>query len=237
MHDKTARVFAGLGVLVVIWIVVYWSWPVKDDGSSLGDLSLGELPAAVSVEGEDGASQGSGAERFPAPPVRRPVPGPVEEGDPPEEAEGVAAAPPAGVIPPEFRSYTVVSGDNFERISQKVYGSRRFGMAIARANPLLDPRRLREGMTIRVPVDPGNIQGVPADEDGEAAGDRTPPETPTIEYTVRRGDTLSSIAQAFYGSVRHVDFLFGANRDRLATKDDLRLGQVLLIPPLPEGAD
>ena len=109
-------------------------------------------------------------------------------------------------------------------------------MAIARANPLLDPRKLREGMTIRVPVDPGNIQGVSVAEDGEN-GAAVPSEAPTIEYTVKRGDTLSSIAKAFYGSVRHVDFLFESNRGRLDSKDDLRLGQTLLIPPLPEGAD
>jgi hypothetical protein len=34
MHDKTARVFSGLGVLVVVWIVVYWSGPSKTTGST-----------------------------------------------------------------------------------------------------------------------------------------------------------------------------------------------------------
>ncbi len=244
MHDKTARVFMGLGVLVVVWIAVYWLYPVRDDGSSLGELSTGELEAELADQNTADAETG---ERFAAPsgggeqstPIR-PLPRPVVV-NPPEPEEGEGATPDRvsdrGVIPPEFREYTVVSGDTFERISQKVYGTRRHGMAIGRANPLLDPRKLREGMTIRVPVDPSNIQGLPVDEDGTPREPGPPESSPTIEYTVKRGDTLSSIAKAFYGSVRHVDYLYDANRGRLASKDDLRLGQVLLIPPLPEGAE
>lgn len=238
MHDKTARVFSGLGVLVVVWIIVYWSWPVKDDGSSLGELSVGEV-LPIESAGDDDRQTPGGRERFPLVPPdgdaedqapRAPVP-------PPDNGSAASAGDDAGVIPPEFRAYAVVGGDNFERISQKVYGTRRHAMAIATANPLLDPRKLREGMTIRVPVDPGNIQGQPVDEDAGPGDDETPDSMPIIEYTVSRGDTLSSIAKAFYGSVRYVDFLYDANRDRLSSKDDLRLGQVLLIPPLPEGAD
>ncbi|MBZ0172174.1 MAG: hypothetical protein K8E66_07330, partial [Phycisphaerales bacterium] len=30
MDDRTGRLFSALGVLVVVWIVVYWSWPVRD---------------------------------------------------------------------------------------------------------------------------------------------------------------------------------------------------------------
>lgn len=54
-------------------------------------------------------------------------------------------------------------------------------------------------------------------------------------YTVRSGDTLGAIAFRVYGSTRYVDLIFEANRDVLRSKDDLALGQVLVLPAIPEG--
>ncbi|MFO1094460.1 MAG: LysM peptidoglycan-binding domain-containing protein [Planctomycetaceae bacterium] len=49
-------------------------------------------------------------------------------------------------------------------------------------------------------------------------------------YTVRSGDTLSSLAAHFLGnSVRYLE-LFEANREILATPDDLQPGMVLIVP-------
>jgi len=100
-------------------------------------------------------------------------------------------------------------------------------------------RKLRIGEVIRVPVDPENVQGRPVEPGGDA-GESEPEPAPTpaeIEYTVQRGDSLSRIATQFYGSIRYVDFLYDANRDRLRSKDDLRVGQVLVIPPMPAGGE
>lgn len=215
MNDRTTGVFSALGVLVVVWIVAYWSWPASGPSVSLTPV---ETEGELVVEPE---------------PVPQPAPRPVSPRPAPVviEPERETSPEPGGVIPPEFRPYTVQAGDNFDRISQRVYGTTRHGLAIARANPLLDPRRLRVGQVIRVPVDPSNIQGIPVGEPPPA-----PAETRVIEYTVKRGDTLSGIATSFYGSARYVDFLFDANRDRLRSRDDLRLGQVLRVPPLPDGA-
>jgi len=228
MHDTTARVFSGLGVLVVVWIVVYWTWPVKDPAA---EFTAGPLSDAGGIEPIADPDPSGGVlvtERFAPDPEAV-----VSDSEP----GGVEPAAGTGVIPPEFDEYIVRGGDNFERISLRVYSTRRHAMAIARANPLLDPRKLREGQAIRVPKDPANIQGLPVDGDDESTGGAEPVgQAPTIEYTVKRGDSLGQIARSFYGSIAHIDFLFEANRDRLATKDDLRLGQVLLIPPLPVSA-
>lgn len=232
MHDTTARVFSGLGVLVVVWIVVYWTWPVKDPAAefSAGPLSdVGEI--SEPLINPEPVGEGRGTERFTPEP---PAPSVVSESPAAEEAASGAGT---GVIPPGFDEYVVRRGDNFERISLRVYGTRRHAMAIGRSNPLLDPRKLREGQSIRVPTDPANIQGLPVEGGDEPAGGAEPAgQAPTIEYTVKRGDSLGQIARSFYGSITHTDFLFEANRDRLASKDDLRLGQVLLIPPLPVSA-
>lgn len=236
MHDRSSRLFAGLGTLVAVWVVVYWAWPVDEPAvtsavieAEPGDEALVQEPGAPGplVINQSGGLRSGASRRNPG-------------------------RPRMGVEPPAFNDYVIKTGDiGWERISERVYGSRRHWRAVAGANPLLDPRKLRIGMVIRVPSDPENVQGLPVElpdpavSTGDAGADsgepgETPPrepepapESPTIEYTVVRGDSLSSISKSFYGSIRHIDFLYEANRDRLRSKDDLRLGQVLLIPPLP----
>jgi nucleoid-associated protein YgaU len=232
MDDGTARVFSGLGVLVVVWIVVYWSWPA----------GRGEAPTTgpdefVAVEAvEPAVLDPVAADPGPVGGVAADIGRGVASPPPPAVVEPAAAPVDSGVIPPEFRDYEVRAGDNFDRISQRVYGTTRHAMAIARSNPLLDPRKLRVGQLIRVPVDPGNIQGKPVGVEPGGEAPAKPAAAPVIEYTVKSGDTLSSIAKSFYGSVRYVDFLYESNRDRLRSPDDLKLGQVLRVPPSPDGA-
>lgn len=227
MDDKTVRLFSALGLLAVVWIVVYWSWPA-------GGLAV---TGASQLEDLGPATGGATEPVVLEPPAKRPEATPPAESfarhTPGEVVEPAQDARPAGgVIPPRFTDYLVQPDDNFMTISRKVYGTTRHWDAIAGANPLLSPKTLRAGQVIRVPVDPSNVQGKPAEDEGKPAA----PAALTIEYTVKRGDTLSDIAKSFYGSIRHVDFLYEANRDRLRSKNDLKLGQVLLIPPLPEGA-
>jgi nucleoid-associated protein YgaU len=66
-----------------------------------------------------------------------------------------------------------------------------------------------------------NVQGhadtVPADGGG-----------PT--YTVRKGDTLSAIAQQHYGKASRWHAIFEANRDQIDDPDLISPGQVLKLP-------
>ena len=55
-----------------------------------------------------------------------------------------------------------------------------------------------------------------------ATGERT--------YEVQAGDTLSAIAQRFYGSAGRYMKVFEANRDILNNPDVIKVGQVLKIP-------
>lgn len=49
-------------------------------------------------------------------------------------------------------------------------------------------------------------------------------------YTVVSGDTLSGIAQRFYGAASRWPAIFEANRDKLSDPDKIFPGQVLRIP-------
>ena len=50
-------------------------------------------------------------------------------------------------------------------------------------------------------------------------------------YTVKKGDTLSKIAQQFYGSSKKWRRIVDANKDKLGQSQVLRAGMTLMIPP------
>ena len=61
---------------------------------------------------------------------------------------------------------------------------------------------------------------------GEGSRNRSAGQT----YTVKSGDTLSKIAQQFYGNASQYNKIFEANRDKLSDPDKIQVGQELVIP-------
>ena len=51
-------------------------------------------------------------------------------------------------------------------------------------------------------------------------------------YTVKKGDSLSSISRQFYGASKYYKLIFEVNQDTLPSEKKLRPGQVLKIPQL-----
>jgi nucleoid-associated protein YgaU len=49
-------------------------------------------------------------------------------------------------------------------------------------------------------------------------------------YTVKAGDTLSGLAQQFYGKASDYNKIFEANKDQLSDANHIRVGQKLVIP-------
>ena len=128
---------------------------------------------------------------------------------------------PPGVTPPEFITHELQAGETFETIARDQFGDAAKWGLIARANPLKDPRRLKPGQTIRIPVDERNIQGLapPAEEPAPR------------RHIVQPGDTLSSIAARYLGSSVRAGEIFELNRDKLRDMHSLRVGQELRLPP------
>ncbi|MBV8552574.1 MAG: LysM peptidoglycan-binding domain-containing protein [Acidobacteriaceae bacterium] len=52
----------------------------------------------------------------------------------------------------------------------------------------------------------------------------------TRTYTVKPGDTLSKIAEQFYGKATDYNRIFEANRDKLSDPNKIQVGQELVIP-------
>ena len=53
----------------------------------------------------------------------------------------------------------------------------------------------------------------------------------TQSYVVKAGDTLSKIAQEFYGDANRWTEIFEANKDQIDDPNVIQVGQKLRIPP------
>ena len=229
MTDSTSRLVGVFCVLVAVWVVVYWWWdPARDPvrvsfAAEPTDLRPVHIDAAPETAPPPIVHPAPRTEpratpepqtRLPARPMPNPEPRPVD--------------PLVGVVPPAFEDYTIRPGDTYAAIAQARYGDERYWESIARANPLKDPRRIRPGEVIRLPVDPSNVQG-------RRVGDTPDPAPPRqqLDYVVKPGDTLGQISESFYGSARYAELIFEANRESLRDADDIRVGQTLRIPPPP----
>lgn len=127
------------------------------------------------------------------------IPGGVEEAIVADTAE---RRPPAKAS--TATTYTVRRGDTLSSIAARHGVSSR---ALASANGIDDPRALPVGRKLRIPG-PGGVRSAAA-----------------TTYTVRRGDTLSSIARRHGTSVQQ---LLAANGIERA--DSIRAGQKLRVP-------
>lgn len=87
-------------------------------------------------------------------------------------------------------TYTIKKGDNLESIARAIYGDPNLWGAIKKANPGINPKRLKIGQKITIPETPR------APEEAE-----TTPATTSSEgtYTIQPGDTLGKIAKKLYG--------------------------------------
>ena len=154
----------------------------------------------------------------PAPPIRPrrfapgpPVPSPAP--DPP----GVPATPSGtrGLVSPiisgKLTIVTVKPGDSLWKFAASRLGDGRRWRELLRLNPgLPDPDLLEVGSQIVVPA---SFAPVPA----------------LAKYTVRQGDSLSTIAQTQFGDGTAWSCIVRANPD-LRDENLLREGQVLLLP-------
>ena len=58
----------------------------------------------------------------------------------------------------------------------------------------------------------------------------THPDGGNTTYTVRKGDTLTAIAQQHYGKASRWRAIFEANRDQIRDPDLIQPGQILKLP-------
>lgn len=238
MEERSSKIYFGLCVLVLIWIGVYWAWdPNKADAVKISIAQSETVNSVPNVQTDilDSSFEGE-SENNPASAVSNQMNGEnmVETVIPQIELADVTKplvdnAPV--LIKPEFNTHVVAEGEILQDIASRYYGKASMWNVIARANPRIDPLKLREGMELRIPVDPDNIQGRIVDQEDSAESES---ENTTVEYLVQSGDSLSLIAQRFYGSSKHARFIYESNRDVLRSMDSVQIGQTLMLPPLDQ---
>jgi len=114
------------------------------------------------------------------------------------------------VCPPHTETYSVAPGENFFDVASKFNTSLD---ALLKANPSVDPDRLRAPQKLRIP------DGVQA-----AGQDHDCPEH-TEPYTLKRGDNFFNLARQFNTTI---DAILEANPD--VDPDRLKIGTVVCIP-------
>jgi tetratricopeptide (TPR) repeat protein len=102
-----------------------------------------------------------------------------------------------------------------DRLAAAETENRRLAQAVARLQASLD--RARSVVVTPAPTASG----------GSA---EAPPANVTRTYRVRRGDSLSSIADDVYGDSQQWRKIFEANREQLGDSPEIKIGQVLEIP-------
>ncbi len=155
-----------------------------------------------------------------------------------------APGSPGGVESPSTpasitRTYTVQPGDTFEGIAIAQLGGAAHWVELAQANPLVDPLKLRVGLELRLPDPPStpgspgsdSLAGSPDAPPADPAGPALPPPPPAaLTHTVRNGDSLSTLANRYYGDSSRWHAIFEANRDQIDSPHKVKIGMVLRIP-------
>ena len=139
------------------------------------------------------------------------------------EREPSADSPAARTRLARTVPYTVKENDSLWTIADAWFGDAGRWELIAKANPLIDPDRLKLGQVLRLP--PQNA-------------DRRRPERRRVRpnepnaYTIRSGDSLWRIAKAQYGDETKWSIIYDANRAAIGRDPaKLSVGTRLHIPP------
>ena len=160
----------------------------------------------------------------PPPVVRQPI-------EPIQTASDFQQTP--ATEPAVAKTYTIRSGDDFATIAKRTWGSEAKWVAIQRANPDVDPRRLKIGQVIVIPT----LEADALRRSGElSSAAQTTALGRRAHVTVEKGDSLTRISRKVYGRTALWETIYQANRDKLSSPDDLKVGMVLAIPPRPASA-
>ncbi len=163
-----------------------------------------------------------------------------------------APAPLAAVVGVPAELYTLKDGETLYKICQTKYGNGNLWKELADFNKstISNPTKLRKGTTIRLPSanvlrgesTPVAVATVlpapqmltltnPAQQQVQQQVQQpTQQPTTTREYVVQKGDTLGSISTRELGTAKKWECIYEANRDRLKSPTDLKIGKSLRIP-------
>lgn len=188
------------------------------------------LEANPSHMGKNGELQVGTQLRIPAVDAPAPVAPPVSNTTIGSIADSTPTRPTTDNIgTPGVRVITVEAGQNLTEIAREHLnnGSRWPEILQANRDQLARPEDLKVGMKLRLPADaPRTVEVTPSTSapSQQVVAKRT--------YTVQAGDNLFKIAGKTLGDGKKWPVVLAANRDRLNSEHDIKIGQQLVIPAM-----
>ena len=223
---KVSKIFAGVLGLHVCIIAVLIVQPGCQTGQPPTQTFTQDRTVSSSVQGASRTSEGL----IPATRVGEgqgldsAFNAGFEGGDDFSEFDSVATLEPLSsgqtveIAGPAFETYTIKKGDNLWSISKRYNVSLN---ELYEANGLNKNSVLRIGQQIQIPVEgsTATVSAVTADTYQPTGYNQS-----TTSYTVKRGDTLSKIANQYDTTVRAIKAANGKSTDMI------RVGETLMIP-------
>jgi nucleoid-associated protein YgaU len=188
---------------------------------SLGATGTG-APAPLTAEANQPANNGG----TPSVPIAANTGGVISSRiDPPPPAPGATSDSSSP------RTHVVRQGETYASIAKVVYGSESYFPHLIRANPMIEARKLRPGMTINIPpVSEVRVVDTPRPQTQPPAQ----PLDPKTEYRVTEGDSLERISLKLYGKRDRTDKLYDLNKSTIgADPARLKIGMLLKLPEPP----
>jgi nucleoid-associated protein YgaU len=137
------------------------------------------------------------------------------------------------------RMHVVQPRETFSSIAAMVYGAESYYPHLLRANPQIDPKKLRPGMTIVIPdrslvvADAGSPAHRAAGTSAAATAALVAIDD-TREYRVLPSDSLHRISLKLYGKAERVEDIYQTNRELIGPDPSrLKAGIVLKLPEPP----
>ena len=190
-----------------------------------------ELPSVEDVLG--GQEELANSEVSDIEPVSSALSGPMEGKNPPIVNRGYQEQPPMGAMGDgETFTYTVQKGDWLSKIAQHVYGDTNMWRKVAEENGLNNPDVIYPGQKITFAVTNSKSKSfrdsyarvnwydnsrIKNGEDG------------LVDVVVERGDSLSKLAEKFFGNPMGWKKIYQSNQNQIANPDLIFVGQVLTI--------
>ena len=129
-------------------------------------------------------------------------------------------------------THRVAENETFASIARSVYGDVKYADAIVKANPSVDPRRLRPGMTIRLPEKSTSTDSATlASGTVKASGTAKVVSKSDKDYTVQSNDSLYKISMKLFGRGDKANAIYELNKQVIGSDPaKLKVGMVLKVP-------
>ena len=146
---------------------------------------------------------------------------------------------------PRKRYYVIRDGESFWTVTKKLYGAGKYYADVVKANPDVNPERIRAGQVIAIPA----IDGAKLREELLASPEELEPRSRRprvylardVRHVIRSGETLGDIAQKYYKSAIKWPHILIANPSldpkRLRAKKEITVPALTEIPGAPRLPD